>query len=115
MRRRQSEAEGSDMCEVGGSGLPVSEQCKFVTGQSIHQMLRMGMITAWRMMEWIQQKENRCRQVCDSGVQSKRGDRGVCQLNKESADRCCVLTTEDVEGKGERNDVKGHFCQDVKT
>jgi hypothetical protein len=51
MWRRQSEAEGSAM--VGGSGLPVSEQCEFVTGQSIHQILRMGVMTARRMMEWI--------------------------------------------------------------
>jgi hypothetical protein len=53
MWRRQSEAERSAMCEVGGSGLPVGEQCEFVMGRSIHRMPRMGMMTARRMMEWI--------------------------------------------------------------
>jgi hypothetical protein len=86
MRRRQSEAKGSAMCEVGGSGLPVGEQCEFVMGWSIHWMPRMGMMTTQRMMEWIQRKENRCQWVCNGGARSKRGDRGVCQPNKESAD-----------------------------
>jgi hypothetical protein len=57
MRRRQSEAKGSAMCKVGGSGLPVSEQCEFVMGWSIHWMPRMGMMTTQRMMEWIQQRK----------------------------------------------------------
>jgi hypothetical protein len=53
MQRRQLEAKRSAMCEVGGSGLPVGEQCEFVMGRNIHRMPRMGMMTTWRMMEWI--------------------------------------------------------------
>jgi hypothetical protein len=60
---------------------------------------------------------NGCQRVhCMMGECGVRhGDRGVCKPNKELAVQHCVLTTEDMERKGERNDVKGHFCQDVKT